>query len=442
MVDTGTMAVRKLLLALVVLAGCSSSVGTASDARDSTTTTSTPETSTTAPSTTETSTTVASAAETDSTAPEPSTTVETTTTSSSIPVADLPGTSGDPELDALVDELAAFVEIERGLNFERRPEIALLDSDEFADEWTRLISEDAAENAESFENFTNIYQTMGIISPDRTLEEIWTRFGDAGVLGYYDSETEQIRLRAGEINTLTKTVLAHELVHALEDQVFDLDRDHYSDRDDEISWAFSALVEGSARVIENRYRETLSEAERADENAALAALPRSVSFSEFTASFLELQFGRYNYGETFADALWAEGQSELDQTFIAPPTSSEQVLDPGQFLGGVDADSPVSPPPADGQIIEDGVWGEAAWVALLSDVVSLNEARDIANGWGGDWYVAWNEGDSTCVRVDLVADTDEELVQYETALERWSSAGDRRALRSPSPGLLRLDACG
>ena len=353
-----------------------------------------------------------------------------------------PGTSGDTELDVLVDELAAYVEVERGLTFERRPQIDLLDEAQFASAWVTLVSQDAVENATGYQNFTNIYQTMGIISPDTSLEEIWTLFGDAGVLGYYDSESEQIVLRAGEINTLTKTTLVHELVHALEDQAFNLDRPSYDDREDEIGWTFSSVIEGSARVIENRYRATLSQAELDEERVAINALPRSVSFSEFNSSFLELQFGRYNYGETFADALWAQGQSAVDQAILSPPSASELILDPASFLAGTAADSPVSPPPADGPIFEQGVWGEAAWIALLSDVFSISESRDIANGWGGDWYVAWNDGGDTCVRIDLAADNPSELAQYESALERWVGAGDGRELGESGDQLLRLTACG
>ncbi len=356
--------------------------------------------------------------------------------------SELPGTTGDPELDALIDELSAFVEAERGLNFQTRPQVDLLDDDEFRQAWIDLIADDARDNAVGYANFTDVYQAVGIISNDRSLEEIWSRFGDAGVLGYYETDSGAIRLRNGEINALAKTTLVHELVHALEDQNFDLARDSYDERDDEIAWAFSSLIEGSARVIENRYRATLSDAERAEEVAALNALPRSVSFSEFTSSFLELQFGRYNYGETFADALWAEGQSLLDETLLAPPTSSELLLNPASFLSGVPADSPVDPPPAEGTIIEDGVWGEAAWVALLSDTFDLDTAREIADGWGGDWYVAWREQDQTCVRIDLRADSASELDEYASALERWTGARNGREVTSPTPGLLRTTACG
>ncbi len=349
--------------------------------------------------------------------------------------------TGDAELDLLIDELSAFVEAERGLTFTSRPQIELLNNAEFGEAWLELISDDATENASAYRNFTDIYRALGIISNDADLEQIWARFGDAGVLGYYETDSQAIRLRSGEINALSKTTLVHELVHALEDQNFNLDRESYADRDDEIGWTFSALVEGSARVIENRYRATLSDAERQEEQTAIANLPRSVSFSEFNQSFLELQFGRYNYGEVFANALWARGQSAVDQAFSQPPTSSEQVLDPSSYINGVQADSQLNPPPADGAVFEDGVFGEAAWIALLSDTVATSTAIDLANGWGGDWFVAWRDGSTTCVRIDLEADSPAELAEYESALQTWTNAGNGRDLSAPTTDVLRLTAC-
>lgn len=383
-------------------------------------------------------------AESTTTTTEPTTTTvaESTTTTVEPTTTTTEPTTGDPELDALIDELMVFVEAERGLRFTNRPDVALLDADEFSAAWTQLVTDDARENADDYETFTNIYQALGIISADLTLEDLWLAFGEAGVLGYYQSDTEQIRLRAGEVNALTRTTLVHELVHALEDQNFDIDRDSYGERDDEISWAFSSLIEGSARVIENRYRAAFSAAELEEEQAAIRALPRSVSLSDFTTSFLELQFGRYNYGETFAAALWAEGQPALDAALMAPPTSSELVLEPSSFIAGITADSPIAPPPAEGIVIADGVWGEAAWIALLADVYGVSEARGLADGWGGDWYVAWDDGDATCVRIDVRADNADELAEYASALGSWVTARAGRDLTLPDPDVVRITSCG
>lgn len=380
----------------------------------------------------------------ESASPESSTTTTEapTTTTTILGEVSEEETSGDPELDDLITELAAFVEAERGLEFLSRPQVRLLDEDEFAQAWLDLINGDAEENATDFANFTDIYQTMGIISDDLSLQEIWLRFGEAGVLGYYETDIGAIRLRSGDINALTRTTLVHELVHALEDQHFGLSRDEYDDRDDEISWAFSALIEGSARVIENRYRAAYTNSELQEERAAINSIPRSVSLAEFEASFLELQFGRYNYGTTLAIELWDDGGSAaVDRAFQSPPSSSEQVLSPQLFLDGVAPDAPLSAPPADGEVFEEGVWGEAAWAALLADSGNLSTALTVADGWGGDWYVAWRDGSETCVRIDVTADDAAELAEYETAIGQWTSLQSGRELESVGSDLLRLTVC-
>ena len=344
------------------------------------------------------------------------------------------------ELDQLVTELMDFVERERGLAFVERPDVQVLDTFDFNDAWQELVLRAATTEATEFANFTDIYQAVGIIDDGRNLDEIWTRFGDAGVLGYYDTETEGIVLRSGELNAFTETVLVHELVHALEDQVFGLDRAEFENRDDEIDWTFSALIEGSARVIEGRYRASFSQAELSEESAARNAVPRSVSLNEFTPSFLELQFGRYDYGETFAEALWELGQSELDDAYAQPPATSEEVVNPQAFLAGVSDEGALAFPPADGDVFEQGTWGQAGIAALLTDVYPRDEALEISQGWGGDRFVAWRDGEITCVRIHVGADSPEALDRYATAFEEWAQLGDRQIF-FPSADLVRITSC-
>lgn len=345
------------------------------------------------------------------------------------------------ELSRLLDELIIFVEQERGHHFDTRPAVTLLDNDGFNEAWNALISGDAQEFATDYDNFTDIYRAMGIIEGSATLEEIWKRFGDAGVLGYYDPDRGDIVLRAGEITAFTKTVLVHELVHALDDQIFGIDRDEYAERDDEISWTFSALVEGSAGVIEQRYRATLSAAERDEEIAVQRALPRGVSLSEFTDSFLELQFGRYRYGDAFAEALWAVGRAEVDRAFEEPPATSEVVIDPGAYLSGAPINGAIAPPQADGEVFESGVWGEAAWAALFADAYGVAEGRALADGWGGDQFVAWRTGSQTCVRIHVEADTPGDLDNYAIALQEWSRQAVGRDVFYPTAELVRVTGC-
>lgn len=384
----------------------------------------------------------------DDTSPTESGDDSATTDSSSVDDVDIVdaapagGDQGDePTLDQLVAELIEFVEAERGLRFEQRPNVRALDTEEFAQAWVDVVSRDATENQADFSNYTAIYHALGVIDDGSSLEEIWTRFGDAGVIGYYDLDTKEIVLRGDEITALTETVLVHELVHALEDQVFGLDRAEFDGRTDEIDWTFSALQEGSARVIEARYRATFTRDEIDEEAAVQAALPRSVSLNDFTTSFLELQFGRYRYGEDFANALWATGQDRLDDALETPPQTSEEVVNPELFnSSGSDATS-ITPPVADGDVFMEGTWGQAGFAALFADVYDREEALQLSQGWGGDRFVAWRQGERSCVRIHVAADTPDDLDRYADALEDWANQGDRQIF-FPTADLVRVTSCG
>ncbi len=136
---------------------------------------------------------------------EPSTTNDPGNTSKEADVP-APEAAESTDLSRLLDELIVFVEQERGHEFTTRPVVTLLSGTAFTAEWDALIATDALESADEYANNTDIYRAMGIIDDSATLEEIWKRFGDAGVLGYYDPDGGDIVLRAGDITAFTETV--------------------------------------------------------------------------------------------------------------------------------------------------------------------------------------------------------------------------------------------
>lgn len=346
------------------------------------------------------------------------------------------------ELDLLVDELVGFVETERGHSFVSRPVVELFDGDEFVAEYAAILAREAERNATEYRDATDIYQALGIIDDSRDLVDIFASFADAGVIGFYDQTTERIVLRNNGLDTLTETVLVHELVHALDDQIFDLDRPEYDDRVDEVGWTFAAVIEGNATVIEDRYRSALTEAELAEEREARRSLSRGVSLSSFTNSFLEIQFSPYELGGPWVAGLWADGgRPAVDAVLEDPPETSEQVIRAVADGLVTTPDPPVTPPVADGAVFEEGLFGQIAWTAVLLDAVDPVTATEAAAGWGGDWFVAWRDGDRACVRAHVAADTADDLDELASALERWAATGDREIFY-PTADLIRVTACG
>src|SRR5690606_5754227 len=67
--------------------------------------------------------------------------------------------------------------------------------------------------------------------------------------------------------------------------------------------------------------------------------------------------------------------------------------------------------------------GAIALFVMLSERVDALTALDAADGWGGDTYVAFDDGDRVCVRADLGGDTPADPTEIGDALRAWVGAG-------------------
>jgi hypothetical protein len=248
--------------------------------------------------------------------------------------------------------------------------------------------------------------------------------GEGGVVGYYDQESKELRVRAGQVTPYVRTVIVHELTHALDDQRFDLNRPQYDSADDEIGFGFVALAEGNARHVENAYRDSMSAADQASaaaEELKLGAAGAGV-LAKLNLSLLQLEYAPYDLGERFVDAVIAKGgQSALDKVFTDPPTTSEQVIDPTKYFAK-EPRRTVNAPKADAEPFKTGVFGQIVLQMMLGSANTARVAETAASGWAGDWFVAWNESNRSCLRVDFVMDSAKDTTELRDALNKWAQS--------------------
>ena len=122
----------------------------------------------------------------------------------------------------------------------------------------------------------------------------------------------------------------------------------------------------------------------------------------------------------------------VDAAFADPPRTSEQVLDPARYAAREPA-VVVPRPQVAGEVVDEGVVGELLVLLVLADDLGVDDARTAAAGWGGDWGVAWRDGDRSCVTANLVGDDQGQTDQMRAAFERW--AGEHDATITPgAPG--------
>lgn len=349
----------------------------------------------------------------------------------------------DTEFDNLIDELILFVEAEREREFLEPPEVLQLDDEAFVARYNALIDESVEEDAEELEIFTGINQALGILPEGVTLLDATYAFGSAGVFGYYNPEDKELVVRGGEVTMLLKTIIVHELVHALDDQHFDLYRPEYDDREDEVSTGFSAVVEGNARRVENAYKDTLSAAELAELAADEldASLSMDLDFSLITFEYINLQLAPYDYGEVLVGVLHDEGgQDRINEALVDPPTTTEQVLRPERYTT-LDPLEAVSPPPADGDVLEEGVFGPLVFQTIFESTSGDRAVRAL-DGWEGDWFVVWEQDGDTCIRVDVLLEDTDDVDELVEVMETWTdSRGGRATAERTDDNLARMTAC-
>ncbi len=352
--------------------------------------------------------------------PATSAATSTTTAPASSPTTAQAAAPGSP-LDTLARQLQGFVERERGLSFKAPVKVSVLDDAAFRAKVTEIDDEGRKDIEES----QAVLRGMGLLGRDVDLVKSVRDFAGASVLGVYDPETDELVVRGGEqLTPLVRLTLAHELTHALDDQRFNLDR---KDLGDEADYGFAALVEGSALRVEDAYQRSLSSDDRArarkEESAQAGTIPDNIP------PVVAFAFGfPYAYGPDLVSAVVeAGGNARLDAAFAKPPASTEQAIDPRRYLGN-DQPRSVPVPRADGAAFDEGEIGQFFLFLMLRSELSDNAARDASVGWGGDRYVAWRDGERTCVRMDFVMDNPSENDELVKALRSW--AGKRKGTAS------------
>ncbi len=345
------------------------------------------------------------------------------------------GAGGEPgppaseaELRAAVADISAVVERERGLAFTEPVDVELAGEGEFQ----RRLLDDFDEGVDELREAEVLLKAFGLVEADVDLVEAMRTLLGAGVVGFYDPETDELVVRGTRLTPYVRTTVAHELTHAVDDQYFDLDRPEYDDANDEIEFGFTSLVEGNARRVEDAYRAGLSEEEQLDAAAEELSLGGDLDLGDVPLVLIDLITAPYGLGQDFVvDLIDGGGQEALDAAFGAPPRTSEQVIDPATYEAGEGAIA-VPPPDISGQVVDRGMAGQLLIQLVLADGLGADRARRAAAGWGGDAVVAWRDGGRPCATLTAVGDDPGETAELRSAFGDWAGEpGRTRAATRP-----------
>lgn len=367
---------------------------------------------------------------TTTTSSEPTTTVPTTnapdTTANTMPPVTAPDLSGleglSDEAKTQLEELIGAAQEIRGLPFLTPPVITIVTEDELE----QLVRADIEEQAEDFPADEALYKMLGLLNPNADFEQIVLDLYGEQVAGFYDGDEGEIVVpaREGEFSVLQQGTMVHELVHAITDQHFGFHGSFKAmideDRLDEAT-AYQALIEGDATLAEVLWLQTLSQEQIGQfiaeslqvDTDALNSAPRFLTES--------LTFP-YDSGLAFVQDLYMENRdwAEVDGAYselASLPASTEQIITPDDYGRDLPVEVAIPDVSVPGYELErTSTWGEQGFRLMLNQGSGVASVATAADGWGGDTYHQWFDGENAALLVVYEGDTAEDAAELEEAL--------------------------
>ena len=282
-------------------------------------------------------------------------------------------------------------------------------------------------------------EAFGLIPKNFPLDSFMLDVLTDQVAGLYDPKAKEFYIADWIPVDEQRTVMSHELTHALEDQSFRIDNWIKSARpNDDAELARDSVSEGSAMAAMVDY-------EMADQNVGVRELPdvtlliRASAITEMDKDpnlakapiYIrdELLFP-YLAGTGFTQQFLKAhtGWKDLHLIFENPPVSTQQILHPDLYLNGTTPETVKLPDwkgliPADWKLLDENTMGEFGLGEILKQFKSENRDESLSAAWKGDRYAVFEDVKSKStplvfrVTFDNVEDTVRFFGQYSEALE-------------------------
>jgi hypothetical protein len=316
--------------------------------------------------------------------------------------SDMPTPPSEPQdslrhsFDTILRRVAAIRHLEAVRPIKR----AVRNRSQIRDQLRALL--DAELPSDAWERERQAMHAWGVLPADFPLRTFVLDLLTEQAAGYYDPGHETFFIANWLPLELQRPIIAHELVHALQDQHYDLQR-HFSPLQEhaDLTLARQALLEGDAMAVMFAYMlqplgmrlEQMPELESLLQTESTWLGGQFQVFEGAPAILKQQLLFPYIYGLRFVKtALSRHGWDALRDLYAHPPTSTEQVLHPEKYF----TKTPDRPQPIALRLPErlQDAWrkrkrdvlGEFLLSVVLRQFLPEPEAKQSAAGWRGDRY--------------------------------------------------------
>ncbi len=294
------------------------------------------------------------------------------------------------EREAVVARTMARVEAIRGLEFTREVDVRVVSRAEYRDRRANATGGDGAFREQ-------VWEAAFLVGERATVGEELDAVYGTSVAGYY-AGGDVVVVSEGSTPTIDTRTLAHELVHALQDQHlgFGPDRRTFDGR-----LARDGLIEGDATAVEYAY-----EARCGAEWSCLPRPDRDGSGSTVPSNAYFALIQPYAEGPAFVNALRERGGwAAVNDAYDRVPASTEQVIHPARYPDEAPVEVRIEDRSSDGwtrfeRDTPRTTLGEATIYAAFraNGVVEgggrFDYSHPLSAGWAGDRLVPYRNGDA------------------------------------------------
>jgi hypothetical protein len=327
-----------------------------------------------------------------------------------------------------------------------------------------LVREDKADknDAERYADEKTL-EAFGLIPKNFPLDSFMLDVLTDQVAGLYDPKAKEFYIADWIPVDEQKTVMSHELTHALEDQSFRIDDWIKAARpNDDAELARDSVSEGSAMAAMVDYQmldqhigvRELPDVTLLIRAGAITEMDKDPNLSKAPIYIRDELLFPYLAGTGFTQEFLKahSGWKDIHLVFENPPVSTQQILHPDLYLNGTKPVAVTLPAwkgvaPDDWKLLEENTMGEFGVGEVLKQFKKDNSEDPLSTAWKGDRYAVFDDPKSKTtplvfrIALDSPEDAARFFGQYSEALELKHS-GRTNLFRRPNYFQFQTDSGG
>jgi hypothetical protein len=241
-------------------------------------------------------------------------------------------------------------------------------------------------------------EKFGLLPKDYPLDQVLVKVLTEQIAGLYDPDSQEFFIADWTSPADERSVMSHELTHALQDQHFHIDK--WTDAakpNDDGELARDAVLEGSAMAAMLDYelggKGSIRDLGDFDPGLLMGDMDSSPELSKAPKVLQDELLFPYIAGIRFTQHLLKAGNGWPDfyKVFDKPPVSTQQIMHPDLYLQGV-VPAKMDLPATKGVVspewkkLDENDMGEFGVLEILKQFLSKDRSEALASAWAGDRY--------------------------------------------------------